>query len=91
MSVNVEPGQSSCETREIHSRLMKCALAVEESRAYWQRALSGDDRPVAQIAFEDYWFGAKSLPWGESVDLEPCRRVSTGFPKRSVYFAGGGR
>ncbi len=63
MSVNVEPGHSPCETREMHSRLMKCALAVEETRAYWQRAQPDDDRPVAQVAFEDYWFGAKSLPW----------------------------
>ena len=63
MSVDVESGPSPCETREIHSRLMKCALAVEESRAYWQYGQPEDNRPVAQVAFEEYWFGAKSLPW----------------------------
>ena len=56
-------GQSLSEALEIHSRLIKCPLAVEESRAYWERAKPDDDRSVAQIAFEEYWFGAKSLPW----------------------------
>ncbi|MCA9517407.1 MAG: DUF1819 domain-containing protein [Myxococcales bacterium] len=37
---------------------MKCALEVEESRAYWRHA-GGDVSP--QRAFDAYWFGAKSL------------------------------
>lgn len=63
MRINREGCQSPCEIREIHSRLIKCPLAVEESRSYWERAKPDDDRPAAQIAFEEYWFGAKSLPW----------------------------
>lgn len=63
MRINRESGQSLCEIREIHSRLIKCPLVVEESRSYWERKKPNDDRPAAQIAFEEYWFGAKSLPW----------------------------
>ena len=48
------------ETTEIHTRLMKCALEVEDARAYWQRATPGEPSNPQQ-AFDDYWFGAKSL------------------------------
>ena len=61
MKSNPGSGQSLSEVCEIHSRLIKCPLAVEESRAYWERAKPDDDRLAAQIAFEEYWFGAKSL------------------------------
>ncbi len=56
-------GKSTSEALEIHSRLIKCPLAVEESRAYWERAKPDAERSAAQVAFEEYWFGAKSLPW----------------------------
>lgn len=48
------------ETR-IHTRLMKCALEVEEARAYWQRT-DGSANATAPEAFDAYWFGARSLP-----------------------------
>jgi hypothetical protein len=51
------------EATEIHSRLIKCPLLIAESHAYWQRVKPGDPRPDPQVVFEDYWFGAKSLPW----------------------------
>jgi hypothetical protein len=48
------------ECTEIHTRLLKCALEVEDARAYWARA--GTGAPVtAKTAFADYWFGARSL------------------------------
>lgn len=53
------------ETTEVHTRLLKCTLAIDESRAYWERVDPSDKRPRAQQAFEGYWFGAKSLPWVE--------------------------
>lgn len=50
------------EVTEIHTRLQNCTLEVENSRAYWRRA-SVDGEPVqARQAFEEYWFGARSLP-----------------------------
>ena len=45
----------------VHTRLMKCALEIEDSRAFWARADVGD-AVVPVAAFEGYWFGARSLP-----------------------------
>ncbi len=48
------------ETRKPHTRILKCALEVEDCRAYWQHA--DDTEPVsAKRAFDEYWFGARSL------------------------------
>lgn len=48
------------ETTEVHTRLSRCALEVDNSRAYWARA--DDTASVnAQRAFNEYWFGARSL------------------------------
>jgi hypothetical protein len=40
---------------------MKCALELEESRAYWQHT-DGRARVTPQQAFDAYWFGARSMP-----------------------------
>ena len=49
------------EATEVNTRLLKCALIVEESRAYWQHVdPDAADHPAKQ-AFEEYWFGSKSL------------------------------
>ena len=48
------------ETCEVHTRLLKCALEVEDSRAYW-RERQDDAAVSSQRAFDEYWFGAKSL------------------------------
>lgn len=48
------------EVTAIHTRLLKCSVELEESRAYWRH--TADGQPVtAERAFEEYWFGAKSL------------------------------
>jgi hypothetical protein len=44
----------------MHTRLLKCALEVEDSRAYWDRT-DGTEKIVAKQAFDEYWFGARSL------------------------------
>jgi hypothetical protein len=56
------------EVTTLHSRILKCALAAEEARAYWHHVdPSSPDRaiaePSAEQAFEQAWFGAKSLGW----------------------------
>ncbi len=51
------------ETTEIHPRLVKCPLLIEESRAFWERAIAGGPPPSRQEAFDQYWFGAKSMSW----------------------------
>src|SRR5215831_1296777 len=48
------------EATQVHTRLLKCALEVEDSRAYWAHA----DRWASantRRAFDEYWFGARSL------------------------------
>lgn len=50
------------EADEVHTRLLRVALAVEESRAYWENcdaAVPPSERAIP--AFEGRWFGAKSL------------------------------
>lgn len=49
------------EATSLHTRLLKCALETEDSRAYWVHA--GTQRlATPQSAFENFWFGARSLP-----------------------------
>jgi hypothetical protein len=53
--------QRPAETTQVHTRLLKCALEVEDARAFWQHA--DPDQPTeASQAFDEYWFGARSLP-----------------------------
>lgn len=52
--------QRPAETKDAHSRLLKCSLEVEHCRAYWQQRAQGQ-LPDPTLAFESYWFGAKSL------------------------------
>lgn len=53
---------SGAEERQLHTRLLRLALGVEESRAYWACVdLSVPPGPRALQAFEQRWFGAKSL------------------------------
>ena len=66
LSRRIEPGTGAperpSEAQEIHTRLIRMALGVEESRAYWEHVDS--DIPAAGralLAFEQRWFGSKSL------------------------------
>lgn len=54
-------GSRPSEATEVHTRLLKCALVVDASRAYWQHVDPDDPDDLAKRAFEEYWFGAKSL------------------------------
>ena len=50
------------EATEVHTRLLRLALGVDESRAYWANVDLSVPRPGrAHEAFERRWFGAKSL------------------------------
>ncbi len=48
------------EVTQVHTRLLKCALELEDCRAYWVHA-DGSEGATVQTAFAEYWFGAKSL------------------------------
>lgn len=54
---------TSGETSEVHSRLLRCSLCVEESRAYWANVDPADPQASANRAFGESWFGAKSEAW----------------------------
>jgi hypothetical protein len=50
------------EVAAIHTGILRLALAVEDSRAYWEQldpSIPPPERP--KVAFEQRWFGAKSL------------------------------
>jgi hypothetical protein len=50
------------ESTAVHTRLLRLALGIEESRAYWAHvdpAVPSSERAIK--AFEERWFGAKSL------------------------------
>lgn len=48
------------EVTEVHTRLSKCALEVDNSRAFWAR-VDEETSVNAPLAFDEYWFGARSL------------------------------
>lgn len=59
---NTAPAARPAEATEVHTRLMRLALAVEDSRAYWANLDSSvPPGPRAIQAFEQRWFGGKSL------------------------------
>ena len=66
------------EATEVHTRLLKCALEVEDSRAFWAHA-DATTNATAQQAFDEYWFGARSLARIE-VLLTNMRARFTAFP-----------
>lgn len=50
------------ETTEVHTRILRLALGIEESRAYWANVDPAvPPGPRALQAFEQRWFGAKTL------------------------------
>jgi hypothetical protein len=74
----------SAEATTLHTRLLRCALEIEESRAWWRRAPDDDGGPVARRAFEEYWFGAKSLPRVEVLIHNMRARFDAFPPARAV-------
>ena len=53
--------QRPTETTTVHTRILRCMLAVDDSHAYWQRV--DPSVPIAErarLAFEERWFGTKS-------------------------------
>ena len=50
------------EVQQFHTRLLRVSLAVEESRAYWKHVNIGlPKEQQALMAFEERWFGSKSM------------------------------
>lgn len=70
----------TAETTRFHNRLQKLALAVEDSRLYWQTARP-DLTPAEENrrAFTERWFGGKSSAW-VGVLLSNFRARYAAFP-----------
>lgn len=45
----------------VHTRLLKCTLEVDSARVWWRHPMVGDDVVESTAAFEQAWFGARSL------------------------------
>ncbi len=73
------------ETTEVHTRIMRCALEVPASRAFWQHGL--EDDVSADRAFTEYWFGAKSLARCR-VLVSNFRARYAAFPQALIVLAG---
>lgn len=51
-----------CEVTDVHTRILRVTLAEPDCRAYWENVdLSMDASKRAVVAFEQRWFGAKSM------------------------------
>lgn len=66
------------EVTKPHTRILKCALEIEDARAYWAHT-DGSTAKTAQQAFDEYWFGARSLARVE-VLLANFRQRFDAFP-----------
>ena len=56
------PAHQPSEATEVHTRLLRLALGTEDSRRYWEHVdPSVPPAARATLAFEQRWFGAKSL------------------------------
>lgn len=51
------------EATEVHSRLLRCSLCVDESRSYWAHVDPGRLPARVEDAFAQSWFGTKSEAW----------------------------
>jgi len=49
------------ESDQYTARLTKCAMEIEDCRAYWLRRTGAPTPITPQKAFDEYWFGSKSV------------------------------
>lgn len=83
----ITPAPSRGEVTEVHSRLLRCSLCADESRAYWSNVDPDRPRESAVRAFEQSWFGAKSEPWTAEL-LSNMRLRFDAFPDALRVLAG---
>lgn len=84
---SMPPAPGRAEVSEVHSRLLRCSLCADESRAYWSNIDPDHPRESAVHAFEQSWFGAKSEPWTTEL-LSNMRLRFDAFPEALRVLAG---
>lgn len=76
----------SAEATVVHTRILRCGLAVDESHAYWRRTdpehVSAAER--ASEAFEERWFGDRSEPRVYSIITEMIERYDL-YPEAFAF------
>lgn len=75
MSAMTEMGEET----KFHTRIMKCTLEVEHSRAYWKHCQEVDGAVSSQDAFERATFGSRSFPRVERIMADMRHRFDA-FP-----------
>ena len=73
-------GRSPFEESRVHTRILRCALEVEESRAWWSHRDPATERPGADVVFNEWWFGDRSLERVEVLIQNMCARYDA-FPE----------
>jgi hypothetical protein len=51
----------NAEAVAVHTRLLTCTLEIDSARAWWRHPAVDDDVVVSTQAYEQAWFGARSL------------------------------
>lgn len=74
------------ETR-VHTRILRCTLEVDDSRSYWSHKAHANGSTTARKAFEEYWFGGKSLSRAE-VLIANLRARFDAFPAALEVLSG---
>ncbi len=54
------PTRPNREATQVHTRILRCMLAVDDCYAYWRKVDGTPPASRATIAFEQRWFGTKS-------------------------------
>lgn len=72
---------SSAEVTTMHTRILRCTLATDDSQAYWRNVdLGVPMQERARVAFESRWFGLKSEARVDTLIRNMAERFDT-FPE----------
>lgn len=91
LAVSSAPPERPAETTEVHTRILRCMLAADDSAAYWRRvdpALPVQER--ARLAFEERWFGTKSEARVRTIVTDMVQRFDA-YPESLALFQRVGR
>jgi len=77
------------EESQVHTRLLRFTLGIDESRAYWDQVDPTDVSPIIARAYEKHWFGIKSQARVETTIANMRARYDT-FPDALEVLRGWG-
>lgn len=84
--VDVAPARRPPETTEVHTRILRCMLATDDSQTYWRNVdISVPVTDRARLAFEQRWFGTKSEARVRTIMTDMVERFDA-FPESLSLF-----